>query len=132
MSDRQRTPHPTDRILVHRIALFAYHGLHAEEAKLGQRFCVSLNIGLDLREAGQHDDYSRTVCYGELTQLVQDIGTGQRFCTIEGLAEAIATAILTKEERIAHVTVLVEKPSAPVPAIIDGIAVEITRTRTDF
>ena len=32
----------TDRIFVHRIAVFAYHGLFAEEAKLGQRFFISL------------------------------------------------------------------------------------------
>lgn len=126
------SPKPTDRILISRIALFAYHGLHAEEAKLGQRFFISLDIGLDLREAGRNDDYSRTACYGELTQLVQEVGVGQRFRTIEGLAEAIAAAILLKDERITRATILVEKPAAPVPAIIDGIAVEIARTRADI
>jgi dihydroneopterin aldolase len=28
----------TDRILLTRIATYAYHGLHPEEEKLGQRF----------------------------------------------------------------------------------------------
>lgn len=124
-------PQVSDRILISRIALFAYHGLHAEEATLGQRFFVSLDIGLDLRDAGRNDDYNSTVCYGSLTQLVQEVGIGQRFQTIEGLAEAIASAILAKEERILRATIKVEKPAAPVPAIIDGISVEITRFRTN-
>lgn len=132
MNDQPLLPTPTDRILITRIALFAYHGLHAEEATLGQRFYVSLDVGLDLREAGRNDDYSHTACYGEMTQIVQQVGVGQRFRTIEGLAEAIAIALLTKDERIVRMTVKVEKPAAPVPAILDGIAVEITRTRADI
>lgn len=127
-----RNPGPTDRIVVSRIALFAYHGLHPEEAKLGQRFFVSLDVGLDLREAGRNDDWGSTACYAKLTEQVQEVGIGQRFRTIEGLAEAIAAAILASTPRIERVTIRVEKPAAPVPAIIDGIAVEITRTRADL
>lgn len=121
----------TDRIILDRIALFAYHGLHPEEERLGQRFFVSLDVGIDLREAGRNDDWNATACYANLTQLVQEIGVGQRFRTIEGLAEAIAAASLAAIDRIERVTVRVDKPAAPVPAIIDGIAVEITRTRAD-
>lgn len=127
-----RRGEPTDRIILSRIALFAYHGLHPEEERLGQRFFVSLDVGIDLREAGQRDDWQSTACYAKLTQLVQEIGVGQRFRTIEGLAEAIAAATLTSVSRIERVTVRIEKPAAPIPAIIDGIAVEITRTRADI
>ena len=119
----------SDRILVHRIAVYAYHGVHAEEEKLGQRFYVSLDCRVDLREAGLHDDWSQTVCYGRLTEIVNTIATGRRFKIIEALAEAIATEVLKVFERIETVTVQVDKPSAPVPAIIDGVTVEITRSR---
>lgn len=129
---RSRQDEPSDRIILNRIALFAYHGLHPEEERLGQRFFVSLDVGLDLREAGRGDDWHSTACYAKLTQRVQEIGVGQRFRTIEGLAEAIATATLTAVPRIQRVTVRIEKPAAPIPAIIDGIAVEITRTRADI
>jgi dihydroneopterin aldolase len=119
----------TDRILIHRIAIYAYHGLHAEEEKLGQRFYVSLDCCLDLRAAGLEDDWSSTVCYGQLTQIVNTIATGRRFRIIEALAEAIAGSVLEAFPRVEAVTVRVEKPSAPVPAIIDGVTVEITRRR---
>ncbi|MFC0217348.1 dihydroneopterin aldolase [Pseudochelatococcus lubricantis] len=122
-------PLPADRIIVSRIALFAYHGLHAEEAKLGQRFFISLDVGLDLREAGRNDDWNSTACYAGMTETVQSVGTGQRFNTLEGLAEAIASALLATVSRLVRVTVRVEKPAAPIPAIIDNVAVEITRFR---
>ena len=118
-----------DRILIHRIAIYAYHGVHAEEEKLGQRFYVSLDCQVDLREAGRSDEWSSTVCYGRLTEIVNTIATGRRFKIIEALAEEIAAAALEAFGRIEAITVRVEKPSAPVPAIIDGVTVEITRRR---
>jgi 7,8-dihydroneopterin aldolase/epimerase/oxygenase len=116
-----------DRILIHRIAIYAYHGVHAEEERLGQRFYVSLDCCLDLAAAGRDDDWSSTVCYGRLTEIVNTIATGRRFRIIEALAEAIAAEALAAFPRLEAITVRIEKPSAPVPAIIDGVTVEITR-----
>lgn len=119
----------SDRITVSRIAIFAHHGVHPEEARLGQRFYVTLVCGLDLAPAGMRDDYKSTVCYAQLTETVTNVVTGRRFRTIEGLAEAIAAEVFSAFERVDWVTVEVEKPGAPVPAILDGVKVEITRRR---
>ena len=119
----------SDRILIHRIAIYAYHGMHPEEERLGQRFFISLDCCLDLSAAGRDDDWERTVCYGQLTDIVSRIATGRRFRIIEALAEAVAAEALATFPRLEAITVRVEKPSAPVPAIIDGVTVEITRRR---
>jgi 7,8-dihydroneopterin aldolase/epimerase/oxygenase len=119
----------SDRIRVDRIAIYAYHGVHAAEEKLGQRFYVTIECGLDLQGAGRDDDWSQTVCYGQLTEIVNMVTTGRRFKIIEALAEAIAAKVLEVFGQIETITVRVEKPSAPVPAIIDGVTVEITRWR---
>lgn len=118
-----------DRILVQRIAVFAYHGLLAEEARIGQRFYISLDCRLDLAPAGRSDDVARTVSYADLTEIVTRIATGQRFALIEALAEAIAAEILASHTALDSVRVRVDKPSAPVPAVIDGVAIEIHRSR---
>ena len=119
----------TDRVLVHRIAIFAYHGVHPEEERLGQRFYVSLDCALDLSAAGRGDDWESTVCYAQLTEIVTKAATGKRFHIIEALAETIAAEILQRFARVEEVAVRVEKPGAPVPAIIDGVTVEIRRRR---
>lgn len=119
----------TDRILVERIAVFAYHGLLAEEARIGQRFYISLECALDLGPAGRSDDVSRTVSYADLTAIVTRIATERRFALIEALAEAIAGAILDGFPLLDAVVVRVDKPSAPVPAVIDQVSVRITRLR---
>ncbi|GJE41928.1 dihydroneopterin aldolase [Methylobacterium soli] len=117
----------SDRILVQRIAVFAYHGLLAEEARIGQRFYISLDCSLDLAAAGVSDDVARTVSYADLTEIVVEIATQRRFALIEALAEAIAESCLARFSRLHAVTVRVDKPSAPVPAVIDGVSIEITR-----
>ena len=120
----------TDSLRLSRIGIFAYHGVNAEERQLGQRFYISLLCRLDLREAGRDDDYSKTVCYAALAEAVQEVAVIQRFSTLEGLAEAVAARCLADHPRLNSVTVTVEKPSAPVAALLDTIAVEITRQRS--
>ena len=119
----------SDRILVERIAVFAHHGVLPEETRLGQRFYLSLDVGLDLGAAGRSDDVTRTVSYADLTAIAVAIATERRFDLIEALAEAIAAEILGRFRAIDAITVRIDKPSAPVPAILDGVAVMITRRR---
>lgn len=121
----------TDRIQLTRIAVYAYHGIHPEEEKLGQRFYVSLDARLDLRPAGVNDDWKRTVSYDRLAKIVVDVATERRFALIEGLAEVIARQILATYTQIHTITVRVEKPAAPIPTILDGVAIEIERKRDE-
>ncbi|MDE1150171.1 MAG: dihydroneopterin aldolase [Azospirillaceae bacterium] len=119
----------SDHILVHRIAIYAHHGVMVEEAKLGQRFFISLDCELDLSIAGKADDWDLSVCYAKLTAATTRVATARRFMTIEAVAEAVAGTLLTEFPRVEAVTVQVDKPSAPVPAIIDGVSVRIRRAR---
>jgi dihydroneopterin aldolase len=119
----------TDRIKISRLAIYGFHGVHAEEKRLGQRFYISLSCSLDLAPAGRSDDFGQSVCYGKLAELVHGIATERRFHIIEALAETIAEEILAQFHRIQSVTVTVEKPEAPVPFVLDGVAVEIERHR---
>ena len=117
----------SDRIIVERIAVHAHHGVHAAEAELGQRFYISLVCEADLSEAGRSDDWNHTICYARLTALAVAVATGRRFRLIEALAAAIAEEALKTFPRIEAITVRIEKPSAPLPAVFGTVAVEITR-----
>jgi 7,8-dihydroneopterin aldolase/epimerase/oxygenase len=68
----------SDEIILSRLALYAHHGVHAEEERLGQRFYVSLTCSLDLGPAGQADDYGQSVCYARLAKRVHEIATRRR------------------------------------------------------
>lgn len=119
----------TDHIRLTRIGVFAYHGVHPEERRLGQRFYISLDCQLDLSPAGKTDDFTQTVCYATLAERVQEIAVGQSYHTIEGLAEAVASMALTENPRLTAITVTVDKPGAAIVAILEGISVSVTRSR---
>jgi|JI8StandDraft_2_1071088.scaffolds.fasta_scaffold13810_4 dihydroneopterin aldolase len=118
-----------DRIVVKKIAVFAYHGLYAEEARLGQRFNISLECWLDLAAAGQSDDITKGVSYADLVGTVQEIAVGERFHIIEALGERIAETILAQQPLINEIAVTVEKPAAAIPALFETIEVTIHRSR---
>jgi 7,8-dihydroneopterin aldolase/epimerase/oxygenase len=115
-----------DRILLQGVQFHGHHGVHEEERKLGQRFLVDVEIRLDLREAGGRDDLTASVDYGRIHALVVEIGTREQFRLLEALAERIASAIL-EQFRVTQVTVRATKPSPPLPGIVAGASVEITR-----
>ncbi|MEJ1160843.1 dihydroneopterin aldolase [Prosthecomicrobium sp. N25] len=119
----------SDRIMLSRIAVYAYHGVFPEEERLGQRFYISLDCRLDLRPAGESDDWHRTASYDQLADIVVTVATGQRFHLIEALAERVAREILAGFPAIHEVSVRVEKPAAPIPTILDGVTIEIVRGR---
>jgi dihydroneopterin aldolase len=118
-----------DRIIVDRLAIFAHHGVLPEEQKNGQRFFVSLDCALDLSEAAAADDLSLSVSYAELAGRAAAIAGSRRFFLIEALAQAIAQDALATFPRIEAITVRVDKPSAPIQALLDGVSVIVTRTR---
>lgn len=121
----------TDRILVRDLIVFAYHGLHPEEQRLGQRFEVDLDCFLDLKEAATEDNASATVSYQSLVEIVLEVSSNRTYFLIEALADAVARTILTRYREIERVSVTVRKPSAPVPATLRYVAVEINRDRSD-
>ena len=120
----------SDRIRLSRIGVFAFHGVHDEEQRLGQRFFISLDLMLDLAAAGRADDIEQSVDYGRVVEEVQQVACTTTFRTIEALAEALASHCLATFPRLDKITVTVDKPSAPVAAMIDTVSVEITRART--
>lgn len=115
-----------DRILIQGIQFHAHHGVHEEERKLGQRFVVDVELTLDLREAGRRDDLAASVDYGQVHAVIVELGTGQQFRLLEALAERLASAILERFP-VRQVTIRATKPSPPIPGVVGGVSVEITR-----
>ena len=118
----------SDKIVLHGIQFFGYHGVSPEERQVGGRYAVDVELELDLRPAGQSDNLADTISYSPIHKLVLRIGQEQRFYLIEALAEAIAQAIL-QQSRADAVFVRVKKQPPPMAGILDYTAVEVRRQR---
>ncbi|EKO3057839.1 dihydroneopterin aldolase [Listeria monocytogenes] len=121
-----------DKIYLNELVFYGYHGVLAEETKLGQTFRVSLILGLSTKKAGISDSVDDTVSYAEVYETVKEIVEGTPFKLIEALAEKIATEVLTGYPLLEEVTVKLIKPNPPISGHYDSVAVEIERKKSDL
>ncbi|MFN3820982.1 MAG: dihydroneopterin aldolase [bacterium] len=115
-----------DWVRLKNMTFFAYHGVRPEEANTGARFEVDVEIGGDLQRAGRSDNLKETFNYERIYRLVEKTVTGARFHLLEAIAEVIAQKILDSYPQ-AQVRVIVRKPHAPVPGVLDTVEVEVFR-----
>jgi 7,8-dihydroneopterin aldolase/epimerase/oxygenase len=118
-----------DTIFFNGMEFYAYHGAFPEENRLGQRFYVDLELGLDLAPAGQTDDLDQTVDYAKVYETVKETVESHTFALVETLAERIASRLL-ESFPLEEVMVRVTKPDPPIPGHYESVGVEIRRTRT--
>lgn len=116
-----------DQIRIKRLEVFANHGVLEEENKLGQKFLVSVNMGVNARIPGQSDDLADSVNYARVSELICQEAQGHVFCLIERLAEHLAERILLTFPQVQSVDLEIEKPWAPVRIPLETVSVTIHR-----
>jgi dihydroneopterin aldolase len=119
----------SDAVFISGLALHAYHGVMAHEAKVGQAFTLDLELEIDLREASRSDKLSHTVSYDQVVAVVSHAFCDNRYRLIEAAAGAVAQAVLDRFAGVARVRVTVHKPHAPIAATFADVGVTIARTR---
>lgn len=118
-----------DRITLTGLGAVGYHGVFEKERRTGQPFFVDLVMYADLKAAGETDELTATVHYGEVAELVREIVIGPRYQLIETLAERIAAELLEQFPMIRALEVTVHKPKAPIEVTFADVAVTIFRAR---
>ena len=118
-----------DRLAVHGIEAFGYHGVFQSERREGQIFRVDLVLGMDTRPAARSDDLRDTVDYGTLVAAVKKAVENDPVDLIETLAQRIADICMT-DSRVQWTEVTVHKPYAPIAATFQDVALTISRSRS--
>lgn len=118
-----------DKIYLKDIEIFANHGVFQEEKNLGQKFILSLELSLDIKECAKTCDLTKSVHYGELCHRVIDIFQEECCDLIETVVDKVATFILDNYKIVKSVKVNLKKPWAPIGRHLDYAAVEVTREK---
>ena len=116
-----------DKIHIKDLEIIVFHGAIPEEKVLGQKFVLSFELDVDLRQAGKNDDLTKTVHYGELAQKVEEEFTKTSYDLIEKAAEEICEFVLLNYPLVKKVKLLLKKPWAPTRKHVEYVAVEIER-----
>lgn len=118
-----------DRISLKGMAFYGRHGVMEEEHALGQRFYVDVELALPLQKAAETDALADTVNYASVYGVVRQIMEQDRYALLERAAGEILTQILARFPLVERVVVTIHKPSAPVPGILEDVAVTVERGR---
>ena len=116
-----------DKIHIKDLEIIGFHGAIPEEKVLGEKFVLSFELDVDLRQAGKNDDLTKTVHYGELAQKVEEEFTKTSYDLIEKAAEEICEFVLLNYPLVKKVKLLLKKPWAPTRKHVEYVAVEIER-----
>ncbi|MCS1352403.1 dihydroneopterin aldolase [Mechercharimyces sp. CAU 1602] len=119
-----------DTIFFEKMAFYGYHGVFAEENKLGQRFLVDLELGIDLRAAAEADDLKQTIDYAKVYSVVKEEVEENPVDLVETVAERIASQLFAAFP-IEEVSVRLTKPDPPIPGHYQAVGVQIYRRRSE-
>lgn len=122
-------PRPGDRIEVKDLLVRGIVGINENERRKRQDILINLSLLTDVRASGASDDIAETVNYRTVTKRIIRMVEGSSYFTVEKLATEVARLVL-EDERIAEVTVAVEKPGAL--RFARSVGVTICRRKEDF
>ena len=117
-----------DRLYVEGIEFYGYHGVSAEERRVGHRFRVDVSLWLDLQPAGATDDLRLTHDYSRVADLIVEAGRGGPYRLLETLAEQMSQRLL-HATGCARVRLRVAKLNPPMVVHATVAGVEIERHR---
>jgi dihydroneopterin aldolase len=118
-----------DRIILKDLGFYGYHGVFAEEAKLGQRFFIDLELGVDLSAPAATDRLSTGISYAEIYDVVKTTFEARRMKLLEALAQNIVEAIFQAFQGVEWIVIRVRKPEAPIAMVRGEAAIELHRKR---
>jgi dihydroneopterin aldolase len=118
-----------DRIILKDLGFYGYHGVFAEEATLGQRFFIDLELGVDLSAPAATDRLSTGISYAEIYDVVKSAFETRRMKLLEAVAQNIVEAIFDKFQAVGWIVIRVRKPEAPIAMVRGEAAIELHRRR---
>src|SRR5690606_10260437 len=103
---------------------YGYHGVFAEEATLGQRFFIDLELGVDLSVPAATDRLSTGISYADIYDAVKSAFEGRRMKLLEAVAQNIVDEIFSQFQSVEWVVIRLRKPEAPIAMVRGEAAIE--------
>ena len=116
-----------DKIKIQNLEVFANHGVFPEENVLGQKFVVSAVLYTDTRKAGQTDELTASIHYGEVSAFIDRYLKEHTFQLLEKVAESLAEELLLQTKGLQKIRLEIKNPWAPVGLPLETVSVEIER-----
>lgn len=118
-----------DRIILKDLGFYGYHGVFAEEATLGQRFFIDLELGVDLSVPAATDRLSTGISYADIYDAVKSAFETRRMKLLEAVAQNIVEKIFATFQSVNWIVIRIRKPEAPIAMVHGEAGIELHRQR---
>ncbi|CAN5213228.1 dihydroneopterin aldolase [soil metagenome] len=118
-----------ERIELRGLRVLGRCGAGAAERAVSQPLEIDVDVEADLSSSAGSDVLAETVDYGVLCDAVAHAVTAVAVALLEHLAELIAQAVLSADDRVEVVEVAVRKLRPPVPHDLASAGVRLVRRR---
>lgn len=118
-----------DRIILKDLGFYGYHGVFAEENKLGQRFFIDLELGADLSMPATTDRLSTGISYSDIYDVVKHAFETRRMKLLEAVAQNVVDEIFEAFQTVDWIVIRIRKPEAPIAMVHGEAGIELHRQR---
>jgi dihydroneopterin aldolase/2-amino-4-hydroxy-6-hydroxymethyldihydropteridine diphosphokinase len=121
----------TDHILIDDLRVTCIIGVLDHERGTPQPLRIDVDMEVDLHDAGQSDDLTQTVHYGEVAIALANLARDTKYQLLERLAQHMTEVVLSFP-LVRAVDLRLTKLEPPIPEEIGSTAVRLRRVRSDF
>lgn len=118
-----------DKVFIRGLEIKTVIGVHGWERQLPRPLILTLEMGVDTRDAAASDQVRDAVDYDAVTQAVRRVAEQLQPALLETLAEKIARSLFDAYP-IQSLRLAIDKPGAV--AGVKAVGVEIDRRREDY
>ena len=116
-----------DTIIIKDLEVYGSHGFEPGVDKSGEKYIISAELKLNLKEAGDTDRLKDTVHLVNICKELSEIFGANNHKLIERSAEELASYILLHYPMVNHVSLTIKKPWVPAGMTIDFAGIRIER-----
>jgi 7,8-dihydroneopterin aldolase/epimerase/oxygenase len=117
------------KICLNEMVFYGFHGVFAEERKLGQRFIVSLHLTTESKHDSKIHKLEDTVDYTKVYELLKNIMESDQFQLLESVANVILDKVLAEFDLVQKAKVFIQKPSVAIQGSLKSVELVMDRSR---
>lgn len=117
------------KITLHEMRFYAYHGVFAQEQRVGNHFIVELSFWADIAESLHRDELEETISYADVYEVIKaEMTIPSRL--LEHVVGRISERLFATFPRMQRIALTLSKCNPPFPGEVHSAAVTLEACRS--
>lgn len=117
------------KITLHEMRFYAYHGIFAQEQRVGNHFIVELSFWADIAESLHRDELEETISYADVYEVIKaEMAIPSRL--LEYVVGRISERLFATFPRMQRIALTLSKCNPPFPGEVHSAAVTLEACRS--